>query len=516
MACHRLLSCGFARAIGVALAFVAPIAARAELAISAQATNNVSCANDVCTATAAHAVLNADELQGMLASSNVTVATGACTDDIVVAAPFGWPSTSRLTLDAMRSVTIDRPVGVAGSGGLAIVTNDGGINGRFSFGATGDVTFAQLDSALAINGTNYTLEGSIGALASAIAANPSGAYALANSYNAKGDGTYTSSPVPTRFMGSFEGLGNAISHLSLKDNHDVNIGLFADVGSAGTLADIRLVGAKVVARTPQSAVPVGALAGLNEGTILDASTTGAVSGSGQLGAAYASLGGLAGDNEGSIAYSRAGVDVTGGPSTFVGGLVGNAGSGNIYASSSTGSVTGGQGSEAGGLVGANGGKISQSFATGAVGTQPESKVGGLVGFDSGPIDDSYATGAAAQASVLGYSGGLVGFFQPEGTNILTRDYSTGTVSGGNFDGGLIGLDNSSGVNLAFDDWNMTTSGITDPSGGAGFPANDPGIKGLSSRQLRAHLPHGFQRSTWAEDSRINQGFPYLRVNPPGR
>lgn len=58
--------------MGLVIAFVAPISARAELAISAQATKNVSCANDVCTATAALAVLNADELQGMLASSNVT------------------------------------------------------------------------------------------------------------------------------------------------------------------------------------------------------------------------------------------------------------------------------------------------------------------------------------------------------------------------------------------------------------------------------------------------------------
>ena len=90
------------------------------------------------------------------------------------------------------------------------------------------------------------------------------------------------------------------------------------------------------------------------------------------------------------------------------------------------------------------------------------------------------------------------------------------MSGGNETGGFVGFDNSSGTNLSFNDWDMTTSGISDPAQGAGFPSNDAGIKGLTSHQLQARLPRGFHRSIWAQDGAINQGFPYLRVNPPAQ
>jgi hypothetical protein len=60
---------------------------------------------------------------------------------------------------------------------------------------------------------------------------------------------------------------------------------------------------------------------------------------------------------------------------------------------------------------------------------------------------------------------------------------------------------------------MTTSGIGDAQG-AGNIAHDPGIKGLTTTQLQAGLPHGFDHSIWAQDAKINDGFPYLRGNPP--
>lgn len=495
------------------LAIASAFPAQARLTISTQATKNVSCANGICTATAKQAVLNVDDLTGMLVSSDVAVATGSSADDIVVAAPFGWSTASRLTLEAARSVIIDRPVAVSGVGALAVTTNDGGINGLFSFGTKGDVTFANLGSGLTIDQTNYTLEGSIATLAAAIAANPAGAFALANSYDASVDGTYTASPIPTRFTGAFEGLGNTISNLTINDNNDTNVGLFADVGSSGAVSDIRLTNASVSSATTQNSLSIGPLAGLNEGTVHGATSTGSVSGSGGN---YPDAGGLVGTNIGAMAYSHSAVTVTGGDSGFAGGLVGYAQTGIVYASSATGVVSAGQGCEVGGFAGANDGQIKQSFSTGQVNAQRESKSGGFIGYDTGPVNDSYATGNATQASELGYSGGFVGFYQPSGTAILTRNYSTGAPSGGNFDGGFIGFDDSLQTNLAFNYWNMTTSGINNPSGGAGNVSNDPGIKGLTSRQLEARLPHGFKRSTWGQNKSINQGFPYLRANPPAK
>ncbi|HEX3431476.1 MAG TPA: hypothetical protein VHT03_11375 [Rhizomicrobium sp.] len=494
-----------------ALCALVAIPARGELSISSAYTKNLSCSNGVCTATARNAVLNVDDLTNQLGSGDVKVATGGATDDIRVETSFGWSGAGLLTLDAARSVSVNQTVKVGGSGSLAVIINDGGNGGLLSFGAKGRVAFANLGGALTVNGQAYTLVGKISTLAAGIAKNPDGHFALASNYDAQGDGTYSSPPISTIFTGAFEGLGNTIANLSINDPNGTQDGLFLEIGSGGLVADIRLANANVTSNAIYDAVPTGTLVGLNKGTILGAVTSGSVSGSAQN---YPFVGGLAGESMGSIANSRSAASVTAGDSGSAGGLVGVVDSGTVYASSASGIVSAGQGSNAGGLVGINAGLIELCFATGAVNNAVESKTGGLVGFDTGPLSDSYATGSASQDGQLGYVGGVVGFFQPSGTDTLSRNYSTGAVSGGNETGGFVGFDNSSGKNLAQNDWDMTTSGISNPADGAGFPASDPGIKGLTSQKLQARLPRGFQRSTWALDSAINQGFPYLRANPP--
>lgn len=501
----------FAPVLALGLFLAGMEGASADLSISHDSTVNVSCSDGVCTATAKRAVLNVNDLTAMLASGDTKVVTGGGADDILVEAPLGWSSASVLTFDSMRSITVDRAITVKGPGGLGFVTNDGGVNGRLSFGVTGRVSFEGRGGSLTINQQSYALAANISKLARLIAANPNGGYALADNYDAGKDGSYGSSPISTRFNGALEGLGNTISNLTINDNSDANVGLFADIGNSGTVSDIRLINANVSADTTQATLSIGPLAGLNEGIVAAATSAGSVSGNGGN---YPDAGGLVGTNTGTIAYSHSAANVTDGDSGVAGGLVGYVEAGHVYASSAAGTVSAGQGCQIGGFVGSNDGQIEQSYSVGAVSAEPESKSGGFVGYDSGPISDSYSTGNAAQASSLGYSGGFVGFFQPSGTSLLTRNYSTGAPSGGNFDGGFVGFDESSGINLAFNYWDRTTSRISDPSGGAGNEANDPGIKGLTSRQLRARLPHEFHRATWARASTINQGFPYLRANPP--
>jgi hypothetical protein len=96
---------------------------------------------------------------------------------------------------------------------------------------------------------------------------------------------------------------------------------------------------------------------------------------------------------------------------------------------------------------------------------------------------------------------------------ISASYSIGTVSGTTWAGGLIGGD-FLGSNVKRTYWDMTTSGITDPGQGAGYPANDPGIKGLSDKKLKSGLPDGFNPKIWAESPSINGGLPYLIANPP--
>ena len=494
------------------LAIASTGGAQAALVISKHATANIACSGGVCTATSRNATLNVGELANLLAASDVTVATASAAHDIRVEAAFSWTSASRLTLDAARSVEIDRPVTVAGSGGLAIATNDGESGGDLSFAAKGNIAFWDLSSSLVIDGKIYTLTADIATLASDIAAKPNGAYALARRYDAKPDGVYRSAPIPATFTGRFEGLGNTIANLSIADSDDIEVGLFAHVGARGSLRDIALSNADVTSTTSQQGIGVGTLAGLNEGTIAGARTAGTVSGPN-----VSFVGGLAGIDSGRIISSHAAVGVTAGNSAFAGGLAGSVtASGTILASSATGAVSGAFALEGGGLVGTHDGLIAQSFATGAVAAQSVGeKLGGLVGFDSGTIRDCYASGDAA-VEVASYAGGLVGFYQPAGGATVATSYSLGAPSGESdaFVGGFLGFDNSSGGTLRADDWDTSTSGISDLSRGAGNIGNDPGIKGLSTQELQVRLPKGFDPKIWREDAAINDGLPYLIANPP--
>ena len=60
-------------------------------------------------------------------------------------------------------------------------------------------------------------------------------------------------------------------------------------------------------------------------------------------------------------------------------------------------------------------------------------------------------------------------------------------------------------------WDVTSSGV---SQGAGNIDNDPGLTGLTTRQLKSGLPAGFEKSIWKEKNSINRGFPILIQNLP--
>lgn len=497
-----------ATAILVSVLAIATAPSQAAVSISAKATRNITCANGVCTPSAKDATLNATDLAHLLAGSDVKIVTGTSARDIDVDTAFSWTSANRLTLDAQRAITFRQPVTVAGKGSLTLVTNDGGTGGALSFVKKGRVTFFALSSSLIVNGQSFTLENSVAALAAAIQASPNGNFALANRYDASHDGTYASAPIATQFSGTFEGLGNTIANLSIDDARSTdNVGLFAQIDVGGVLRDTAIANAKVQGVEGN----VGTLAGLNNGTISGAFASGSATAS-----KFAFVGGLAGLNQGAIVHAHAAVAVTGGNSSYIGGLVGDAFGGTIMLSSASGSVAGGSGVVAGGLAGANSGSIEQCFATGSGAGQSEGeKIGGLVGLDTGSIGDSYATGNPT-VQVLSYTGGLIGFYQPDNGVSVSNAYSTGTPSGGSGAdvGGFVGFDASSGTQLSNDYWDTTTSGITNLSQGAGQPPNDPNITGETSAQLEAGLPQGFSAKIWAENPTINNGLPYLIVNPP--
>lgn len=497
-------------AISVLAAIVASAPAHAAVMISTAATQNMTCSGGVCAPTARKAVLNVGDLENLLASGNAEVTTtgsGVEAKDIVVKAMLSWSSHNTLSLFAHRSIVVVSPVSVAGAGGLSLTANATN-GGTLSFGSKGSIGFTNLSSVLTINGAAFTLVSNISSLASDIASNPAGAYALANNCDASQDGTYRTAPVATTLTGTAEGLGNTISNLSIESTRGGGyFGLFAQTSNTGTVESVRMTGVKIRVRGKNRGGVVGSVAGWNRGLMFDDRATG------DLSAQYLDVGGLAGANFGTVTLSSAKVRVSvhkpnAGLAVTGGGLVAD-NAGTISLSHAGGDVNGGPNAIdiAGGLVGNNdNGTISESYATGFVTGGDQSKVGGLAGIsqNSGGITNSYATGAVtggADAEV----GGLIG----ENDNTAEDSYSTGAVSGGtgSLVGGFVGSGHGT---FATNYWDTTTSGTDEGAGGT----NIDGVTGLTTEQFQSGLPAGFDPAIWNEKATLLDGLPYLIANLP--
>ena len=465
---------------------VAATSADAALTISTSATRNISCSAGVCTATTANAVLNAGDLDNLLASSAVKVVSGSVAGAIDVKAALSWASANTLTLDAYTSIVVDKPLSIAGSGGLTLTTDDGGTGGTLSFGMAGYVTFWSVSDHLTINGAPYTLANSITTLYNDMLSNRmSGNYALAESYDASADGTYSAPPLGNGFSGTFQGLGNTISNLTIVSDRSSYVGLFGSTSGAN-IENLDLTKTSIQAKHADVGGLVGAL---TSGDVVGCSVSGKI-----MGGAQAQTGGLVGSSSGTISNSW-----------------------------STAKVVGSSSLSAGGLVGTTDNTITGSYATGSVSsTLSGAYVGGLVGedepnetaFPGAGVFNSYATGVVSGGANSDI-GGLVGYnFDHNSANTVISDsYSTGTVTGGTDSslGGLIG----ELLSVAADNyWDTTTSGIASTSQGCGAPSNCSGVTGLSTSQLQAGLPTGFSAAIWAESPSINGGLPYLLALPP--
>jgi hypothetical protein len=530
--------------------------ARAALVVSNAPTSGVACVSGVCTATQADAVLNDKDFKHLIDAGDLTLVSGGMAQDIAFAAKVQWTGAHLLTLDAYGSILFALDATSEGGGGVTIITHDGGGSGALTFSGKGKLSFWDLKSKLVIDKHSYRLAGDIATLAADIAAKPTGHYALARGYDASVDGIYASAPIPTTFNGVFDGLGHAIDNLSIRPakgqdgpglglflsigapgrvrylyltNADVeyqvstfsNTGAFAAVNS-GSLENVSLASGKVVGGC------AGGIAGENEGTISGAS----VSASSVSAGKDDTVGGLACINDGAITRSAVDADMGANYGSDAGGLVGD-NAGTITLSHAAGQVYVAPpdrnfrpGTAAGGLAAYNDGTISQSYSTafvtagscdGGEGDSNSAVAGGLFAGNSGTVVDSYAMGTTStggNGECNATAGGLIG--DVEAGSVIARVYETGRVAcSGCFGysmGGLFGDDNQMTSQAAY--WDLDTSGISDPSQGAGSPRNDPGVTGVSDTALKAALPAGFDPAVWAQDASINNGYPYLIANPP--
>ena len=250
---------------GIAALLTSMSTAHADLAISNDATSNVTCSDGVCSATAVNAVLNISELANMLASEDVQVVSGSLAQDIDFDASLSWTSNRTLTLDAFHSIFFRKPVVVESAGGLTIVTNDGGTQGDFQFLGRAHMQFRDLNAALEINGNSYKLLQSIKKFAHY--GRRGGFIALANSYDAAKDGTFKQPLFPAGHdEASLEGLGNTIKNLSISADGDV--GLFDGIGGLQFIRDLELENIDF-----EGSRSIGAFAGGSNGTIQNCRVT---------------------------------------------------------------------------------------------------------------------------------------------------------------------------------------------------------------------------------------------------
>ncbi|MCL2012789.1 MAG: hypothetical protein FWG75_08400, partial [Cystobacterineae bacterium] len=238
------------------------------------------------------------------------------------------------------------------------------------------------------------------------------------------------------FEGSFNGNHFGIFGLRIEAPQEDYQGLFGCTGSSAEIENLRLAEVQLNGNNR-----IGALVGLNRGTVQSSHAMGQVVGSGN------NVGGLVGYNSnGTVQNSYATGSVRGGNN--VGGLAG-ANIGEIHNSHATGSVSG-DGDYIGGLVGINSyisnqptlGRVHSSYATGNV--VGNARVGGLVGANIGEIHNSHATGSVSGEG--DYIGGLVGNnsyrSDPLTLGRVHSSYATGNVVGNERVGGLAGINYS--------------------------------------------------------------------------
>lgn len=348
-----------------------------------------------------------------------------------------------------------------------------------------------------------------------VAKNLSGNYCLANDIDASATSTSITVFTPigdskNPFVGTFDGNGHVIDQLSIgwvasSSGSGGWGGFFGLVGMSGTVRNVGITNGLFDVGTTLSSGTMGLLAAQNSGDVANCFASGAM----VVSASTSNVGGLIGANQGHVSNSHAAVHILGAdPSGYTGGFVGfNTDSGVITQSYASGDIsTPGNAVYKGGFAGINRGVIRRSFATGnvldvsAVNDGTISIVGGFVGSHGpGSISESYATGSVT--SLGGYAGGFAG--GASGGGIIWQSYSVGPVSGGSQQGGFVG---SSSAIFVDDYWDKSASG--QPSDGD----RTGGTKGLTTAELKAGLPPGFDPTIWGIVPTVT--YPYLLWQKP--
>ncbi len=314
-----------------------------------------------------------------------------------------------------------------------------------------------------------------------------------------GRGWFSIGSATAPFTGKFYGNGKSIYNLFVNQNETSQAGLFGQVGSGGVIDRVKL---REVNIASLDGTAVGALAGVNGGTIKGSSATGRIRADETVGTVYA--GGLVGSNTGRIASSYAKTEVDGSASA-AGGLAGHNGTaGSIVASYSDFApiLTSRNNAYLGGLVGHNQGSITAAYSFSPVrATGNTAAVGGLVGYNQrtdstvttqGTITAAYAIGPVVATGTTPAACGLVG---KNSGGTAANSYWETAVSGqsssalgtGQTQGELFAPAGYSGI---YANWNLNLDGQAGNDDPWDFRSRYPKLKygGVDfAEQLHLHL-----------------------------
>lgn len=489
-------------------------------------STTASLSGDTYTAGSNNSFLNINDLLAALNNSNVILQTTSAgsggNGDIFVNTPINWATSSNLTLSAFNNVVLNADITNTGGASVKLIADNtgtvlssGGLGRVCGAGSTlcggsptgivalsggsgtvkvyyNPVTFGSQDLIYAggTTPTKFMLINSLGGATDSFFGNNTRSlatlsnsptagqlfnnYALSKDIDASAAASWNGGQgfIPIRFVQSgftFDGLSHTISNLTMAPNfYFRRVGLISS--NLGTIRDIGLANVNISGTLCTgfnlACSQAGALVGTNfSGALIQ----NAFVNGGSIGFAANTgggrIGGLVGENDGTIQNSYSNITVNGNASAihYLGGLVG-INFGSIDNSYSTGTVNGFTNTVVGGLVGYNLSSISNSYSTGAV--SGAGTVGGLVGLNQSNITNSYSTGnvtgngqatgglvglnqsiiisSFSSSNVNQTSGYWVGGLVGSNTGAIFSSYSTGSVTGFDTVGGLVGY-NQNGV-----------------------------------------------------------------------
>jgi len=424
--------------------------------------SNWSLSGNTITISGGNADINVSVVNGHLSGNSLTVGGAS---SITVSGAISWTTNQTLTLSTSGNITINNTITASGSaaglnlyyGGSNATTNPtGGTYYALVQRSRSKIQLSGLSPLLRIGNTTYTVYNSLSALSTAMAS-ASGSTRAALGSNITLTQTYSNSVFDITFAGVFDGLGNIIDGLNIRNSGGTstknNLGLFSQFQGATVrnlgITNIDIQTNSTAAGTTGSEYRIGGLvgnvgnSGLSSGYSSSAytSTIEGVWSSGNISSAnnngtdnstngdrqkFYFAGGIVGSqNNGTMnlskSYSTVNVSTAGSYTNnlAIGGLVGDVGINTLLPLSHT-QATGTQ------LACT----VSKSFTTGSLisGTYGfYYGTGGVIGvvFTAGcTFEDCYSWGSAVSNASFG---GLVGYASTGGT--FRRIYTTQSTAG---------------------------------------------------------------------------------------